>query len=107
MALIVDIVKYLFAIVTHALCGNLRSEVLRRDLASTATALSPRHASTGESRPFGPAEGWKEQLPSDHGFEPRLHYTPEELKQVCFTASDGTVLKKVNGTLHIATASLL
>jgi len=61
-------------------------------------------AKAGEAWTFGLEEGAVGQLLSDHGFDMRAHYTAADMERMYFTAEDGTILRRVNGSHCIVTA---
>lgn len=61
-------------------------------------------AKAGESWTFGIEEGAVGQLLLEHGFEMCSHYTAADMERMYFTATDGTVLHRVNGSHCIVTA---
>jgi len=63
-------------------------------------------ADTGEAWTFGLEGGEAETLLAEHGFETRAHYRAVDLEQLYFTAADGSVLRRVNGTHCIVVAAV-
>ena len=84
----------------------VRAEVLGGESALYGDRVASKTvADTGEAWTFGLEEGEVAQLLSDHGFDLRTHYTPEDMERMYFS-SDGKVLRRVNGTHCIVTAEV-
>jgi len=86
----------------YVIASVLRGE---SDLLGDANALKTV-AKAGEAWTFGIEEGKVGQLLSDHGFELRSHYTAADLERMYFTADDGAILHRVNGSHCIVTAAV-
>jgi len=85
----------------------VRAEVLRGQGALYGDRVAAKTvANTGEAWTFGIEEGEVAKLLSKCGFELRSHYTPEDMERMYFTADNGTVRRRVNGTHCIAVATV-
>ena len=60
----------------------------------------------GEGWTFGIEQGEIEQYLTEHGFKMMLHYTPSELEKRYFSADDGNIVSRINGTHCIVQAKL-
>lgn len=102
-----DFVKRSAASGSELVFDYVRADVVR----GTSRLYGDRRAAktvsdTGEAWTFGLEQGDAESLLAARGFTMRAHYSAEDMERLFFTAEDGTVLRRVNGTHCIVVAGV-